>query len=332
MESVSYRYEAVDRLRHAVGFDAWCWALLDPICGLASDATAWNPVVGSQQRRFHKAVQEDRRSGLAPGVSEAAVSRLSQVTGGDLERSLRWREILGPGGLGDELSAHLVVDGSAWGHLVLYRGADRARFCDADCEFVFGLASLFARHSRDDVRSDARVLDGDSLASVTVVLDDELNIVATTPDPLGVLRASGDEPLPPQLYALGALVESSRRDDPTSQRQVRLRLRGSDGRWLVAQAAPLLAQASGVSGSVVLTVEPARSEALAPLLMCAHGLSARERDVAALLIDGLGTKEIAGTLFISAHTVRDHIKALFSKVGVNRRRDLVSFLAGTAGP
>jgi DNA-binding CsgD family transcriptional regulator len=100
----------------------------------------------------------------------------------------------------------------------------------------------------------------------------------------------------------------------------------------VAQAAPLLAQASGVSGSVVLTVEPARSQALAPLLMYAHGLSARTRKVAALLIDGLGTKEIAGTLFISAHTVRDHVKALFSKVGVNRRRDLVSFLAGTGGP
>jgi DNA-binding CsgD family transcriptional regulator len=162
-----------------------------------------------------------------------------------------------------------------------------------------------------------------------VVLDDELNIVATTPDPLGVLRAPGDEPLPPQLCALGALVESSRRDDPTSERQVRLRLRGSDGRWLVAQAAPFLARAE-VSGSVVLTVEPARSETLAPLLMYAHGLSARERDVAALLIDGLGTKEIAGTLFISAHTVRDQVKALFSKVALNRRRDLVSSLAGTA--
>jgi DNA-binding CsgD family transcriptional regulator len=300
------------------------------MCGLASDATATKPVVGSQQRRFHKAVREDRRHGLEPGVSEATVSRLTQVTGGVLERSWRWREILGPGGLGDELSANLVFDGSAWGHLVLYRGADRACFSDADCEFLRGLTSLFARHSRDEVRSDARVLDGDSPASVTVVLDDELNIVATTPDPLGVLRAPGDEPLPPQLYALGALVESFRRDDPTSERQVRLRLRGSDGRWLVAQAAPLLARAGEVSGSVVVTVESARSETLAPLLMYAHGLSARERDVAALLIDGLGTEEIAGTLFISAHTVRDHVKALFSKVGVNRRRDLVSSLAGTA--
>ena len=91
----------------------------------------------------------------------------------------------------------------------------------------------------------------------------------------------------------------------------------------------MLARAGEVSGSVVVTVEPARSETLAPLLMYAHGLSVRERDVAALLIDGLGTNEIAATLFISAQTVRDHVKALFSKVGVNRRRDLISSLAGT---
>jgi len=34
--------------------------------------------------------------------------------------------------------------------------------------------------------------------------------------------------------------------------------------------------------------------------------------------------------FISHHTVRDDIKAVFDKVGTHRRRDLAAALAGTA--
>jgi len=64
---------------------------------------------------------------------------------------------------------------------------------------------------------------------------------------------------------------------------------------------------------------------------CGRGRSApRERDVARLVIDGLSTQDIAATLFISHHTVRDDIKAVFDKVGTHRRRDLAAALAGTA--
>ena len=37
----------------------------------------------------------------------------------------------------------------------------------------------------------------------------------------------------------------------------------------------------------------------------------------------LGTAEIAADLYLSAHTVRDHIKAIFEKVGVSSRGELV---------
>ena len=41
---------------------------------------------------------------------------------------------------------------------------------------------------------------------------------------------------------------------------------------------------------------------------------------------GLPTEKIARLLFLSPHTVRDHIKAIFEKTGVSSRGELVSLL------
>jgi DNA-binding CsgD family transcriptional regulator len=101
---------------------------------------------------------------------------------------------------------------------------------------------------------------------------------------------------------------------------------------VVVQAAALTPDAgvAGASGGYAITLEAARSDDVAPLPMRAWALSPRERDVARLVIDGLSTQDIAATLFISHHTVRDHLKAVFDKVGTHRRRDLAAALAGTA--
>jgi DNA-binding CsgD family transcriptional regulator len=50
----------------------------------------------------------------------------------------------------------------------------------------------------------------------------------------------------------------------------------------------------------------------------ALGLSAREREVAALLAQGRPTKSIAATLQLSPWTVQDHVKAVYAKTGVSR--------------
>ena len=55
---------------------------------------------------------------------------------------------------------------------------------------------------------------------------------------------------------------------------------------------------------------------------------AEPREVARLVIDGLSTEDIAAALFISVHTVRDHLKMIFAKMGVSRRQDMVAALTG----
>jgi DNA-binding CsgD family transcriptional regulator len=52
--------------------------------------------------------------------------------------------------------------------------------------------------------------------------------------------------------------------------------------------------------------------------------------VVSLLVAGLDTRAIAGRLFVSAHTVQDHLKSIFAKVDVHSRRELPATLSASS--
>ena len=54
-------------------------------------------------------------------------------------------------------------------------------------------------------------------------------------------------------------------------------------------------------------------------------LSPREREVLALITEGLGNAQIAGRLDISEKTVRNHVSNLFDKLGVWTRAQAIVF-------
>ncbi|WP_246042198.1 LuxR C-terminal-related transcriptional regulator [Cohnella pontilimi] len=56
-----------------------------------------------------------------------------------------------------------------------------------------------------------------------------------------------------------------------------------------------------------------------------EGLSKREQEVLELIVQGLNNKQIAKTLFISEHTVKNHITNIFQKLGTNDRAGLMAY-------
>lgn len=50
-----------------------------------------------------------------------------------------------------------------------------------------------------------------------------------------------------------------------------------------------------------------------------HRLTSREREILKLVTEGMSNKEVAGALYISDKTVKNHLKNIFSKLGVNDR-------------
>jgi DNA-binding NarL/FixJ family response regulator len=88
--------------------------------------------------------------------------------------------------------------------------------------------------------------------------------------------------------------------------------------------ASCLRDADGEFGETALVIEPAQASEIAPIIVEAYELSPREQEIARLISVGMGTAEIASGLHLSTHTVRDYVKAIFEKVGVSSRGELVA--------
>ncbi|UCE24495.1 MAG: response regulator transcription factor [Candidatus Zixiibacteriota bacterium] len=57
-----------------------------------------------------------------------------------------------------------------------------------------------------------------------------------------------------------------------------------------------------------------------------YELSKRQRDIIQLLLKGKNNRELAETLFIAPHTVKNHIYAIYRKVGVKNRIELMNLM------
>lgn len=102
-------------------------------------------------------------------------------------------------------------------------------------------------------------------------------------------------------------------------------MRALTGEWLICHAS-CLRGADATDGMTAMTIGPAPISEITTLVIAAYELTPREREVTELIARGLSTTEIASRLFLSPHTVRDHMKAIFEKVAVASRGELVAKL------
>jgi DNA-binding CsgD family transcriptional regulator len=113
-----------------------------------------------------------------------------------------------------------------------------------------------------------------------------------------------------------------------TQLPARARVRSITGAWAVVEADAL----DPLDRTVAVTIRPAAASEILDLRFLALDLTARERELVSLLLDGSDTRTISERLFLSPHTVQDHLKSIFEKTGVRNRKELVATLARTNAP
>ena len=85
---------------------------------------------------------------------------------------------------------------------------------------------------------------------------------------------------------------------------------------------------SGAERGIAVTIELAAPADRLAVFVRATGLSPRETELVGLVVDGLDGKEVAARMFLSPHTVQDHLKSVFAKTSTRSRRELVAMVRG----
>jgi DNA-binding CsgD family transcriptional regulator len=251
---------------------------------------------------------------------------LSAATDGEPMRSARRRTLCEPAGYGDELRAAFRAGGVCWGVACLTRAERDPDFSSAEVDFLAGICEPVAGGLRTGLLIEAcRDAATGAEPPGMVVLRDDGALESLTGEAerwLDELPAGGLE-LPSVIYEVAAQARS--RLEAGSGPPARARVRLASGRWLVVHGARLHATGGGPRRTAVV-LEPARRSDLAPLIVELYELTEREREVTSLLLRGMPIDEMARALWISQHTVRDHTKAIFAKLGVSSRPELTAML------
>lgn len=316
-----FSLKAARMLDRSVPFDGVSVLTLDPASGLPTGEVAENALPEHARARLPRCEFETGDVNTFEDLIASGqwAASLSEATDGDLDRSVRHRELRGPHGFGDELRAVLVSDTSAWGALTLERGHERAPFTPAEVELVASLSGQLAEGLRRAIFDSARAVEHDEGAGhpglALLAADD--SILMTDPPAerwLAELTDAGTQ-LPP---VVAAVASRARGGDPAL---ARARVRTPSHAWLVVRGTTV---AGGGETHTAVTLEPAGPQDLAPLVAHAYGLTERERAVSELIAHGLPTDAIAARLHVSRWTVQDHLKSVFDKVGVCTRGQLVA--------
>jgi DNA-binding NarL/FixJ family response regulator len=329
--SHALRHEALARLRRVVPVDAYCFSEVDPESQMmVAHATERIDRAVSARLYFNEYAETDfvKNRSLIEGSTRAC--SLSEATRGNLQRSTRFRELLAPVGVGDELRAACVQDGQAWGLLHLYRASGRSGFTRAETTTVARVTPLLAELLRTSVLEPGFTALPASRAPAVVVLDGANRIAESTGEAavrLDALRdpeESGRRGLDtPDVLKQLAIRARASPQETDSAAVACARVRSSGGTWLALQASCMTAT-DGAADRVAVVISPATGPDLRPLLFSSRRLTPGEREVTELVVQGLSTREIAGELYLSPYTVQDRLKSIFEKFQVRSRRQLVA--------
>jgi DNA-binding CsgD family transcriptional regulator len=326
------RLAALDELARAVPFQAYAWVLTDPVTqvGAAPLADVPCPSEVATLIRLKYQTRPNRWTSLRTG----AVRSLRATTGGRLEHSLLWRDLLARYGVVDVASAVFRDRYGCWSFLDLWRISPAPPFDDSELRALGGLGEVLAGGLRRAVaatmqRGSPAVTSaaGDGPTAV-LLLSRDLEIRSRTADTEHYL--AGLVPPPPGAAAVpaGALnvaaqllaVEAGVDTNPP-----RTRAHLGDGLWLTLSASTM-DEISGASIAVVL--QQTSTQDRLDLFRRACALSPREGQLLGTLGQGADTRGIARALGITEDTVQDHLASIFAKTGTRSRTELLARAVG----
>jgi DNA-binding CsgD family transcriptional regulator len=326
LDGAALQAEVVRSIHRLLPVDAVFFATADPTTLLFTGAVAEEPLdAATAQFLDNEFGRDDVNKFQALAAAPTRVSTLDQATRGQRTDSARYREIMAPLGLGDELRAALVTPAGCWGYLCLHRADSPHGFTDAETRLIGRLTAHLGNGCRHSLRLPMPGAAAAPALAGVIILHPDLTVAAVTGEAehwLALMPGRPADPgrLPAAVYTVAAQLRSIEQGTAPSDASPTVSVPSIAGGWLFVHASRL----NPSVGDIAVIIEPAQPQQVAPLLLGARGLTPRERDVALLVLRGTPTQAISAQLHLSPYTVKDHLKSIFDKMGVRSRRDLVA--------
>lgn len=246
--------------------------------------------------------------------------------GDDPERSLLWTGVLREHGVADVISVVFRDGNGCWGFLDLWCGRTAPV---AALELLTKLAprlTLALRRRQAATFTDVPDPEEWPAGAAVLLLDDELRITgqtATSNTWLARLLPPADRPDPVPAAALNVAAQLIAGEAGVDHHAATGRVHLAGGLWVTLKASRL-----APSNLIAVTLEPSTAADRLDLFARSCGLSQRERQLLTLLAGGAATNEVAHQMFLSEHTVQDHLKSIFTKTATHNRRTLLSHALG----
>lgn len=319
----SLRLSVLYELRRVVGFDAYAWLLTDPETTVGCAPLADVPCLSELPRLIRlKYLTETNR-----WTSLNGPALLHDATSGELSRSLLWRDLLAGYGVVDIASVVFRDRYGCWGYLDLWRSVDATRFGQVDTAFLADIVEPVTTALRRCQANTfvARPTPGTRGAGpVVLLLSSDIEVLGQTAETQDYLRvlvppADGHSPVPANAYNVAAQLLAVETDVDQHPPVARVHLSG--GLWVTMRAARL-------GPDIAVTIEETTPAARVSVFTRAFGLSSREAELVGHLVAGVDTRQVAARMFLSEHTVQDHLKSIFAKTGAHSRRALLARVLG----
>jgi hypothetical protein len=148
LDDRSLRAQVLGLLREVIDFDAYVWLLTDPVTAVGVAPLADVPCLPELPALIRAKYATPVNRWTALRLQSSPSGTLSDAVGGDLSRSLMWRDVLSRYGTGDVASAVFADQFGCWGFLDLWRNQTRGPFSAADAGFIAAVAAPLATASR----------------------------------------------------------------------------------------------------------------------------------------------------------------------------------------
>jgi DNA-binding CsgD family transcriptional regulator len=329
----AFRLQMLEELRRTVRFDAYAWLLTDPETAVGAAPVADVPWIAELPRQIGLKYCTTVNRWTALG--DCPVALLYETTGGDLARSLIWRELLARHGVHDAASVVFADQFGCWAFLELWRSETVGRFSREEADFLADLApslTLALRRLQADTFIARSIRERPRVGPVVLLLSPGLQVrgqTAETTEYLRVLIPTPPDrtPIPAVAYNVAAqlLAVEGGADGHAPSARVHV----AEGLWMTARAARLDGAGPACDHDIAVSLEESSGAERVDVFGRAFGLTIRERELVDHLVQGRDTREVAQRMFVSENTVQDHLKAIFAKTAARSRRLLLARALGS---